>query len=78
MDNERAFCLCREVKVEIHLTPNFVLMFMVPDTLTPNKQFCNVDNYTLIRIIFGVSWKKSTLGKARYMPMQHGEWLLIY
>lgn len=57
---------------------NFVLMFTVPDSLTRNKQYCNVYNQTLIHITFRVSLKQSKFGKARYVPIQSRKWLFVY
>jgi hypothetical protein len=31
-----------EMLVEISVTPNFVLMFTIPDNLVPSKLHCNV------------------------------------
>jgi hypothetical protein len=43
-------------------------MLTVPDSLAPNKFYCNMEKWTPIHNIFRVSLKQCMLGKACYIP----------
>jgi hypothetical protein len=47
-------------------------MFTVPDDLTSNKLYCNVDRHALTHVTFRVSLKASKLEIASYIPIQNG------
>jgi hypothetical protein len=56
----------------VHLLPNLVLSFTIPDSPGLNTQYCNVTEH---ENAFNF---EPVLEKARYTLIQQGKWLFIY